>query len=397
MQQAYSAAKQARPGSATRELEEVCTVPIASENGLEHVSFGLLSFGLLSPLGVQLVDRLFFRIPIVSRTRTDSPHLCLSTHARAQWARSGNFGLSRQLQDVPGNSTHNFGSFGSLFCQTGSKAIVCVVSRHIKVIIMSLSPIDMKQVIPLVTGGGSGIGLGLVREFLKRGSPKVLITGRRLDVLQGVAAEFPAGKLFFKVSDAGNPADRVALLNWVEAEHDDCNALVNNAGVQRAFPLANDTGSWEERVSEIEINMHGPIHLCSLFTPFFLKKDTAIALLANVSSGLAFVPYMNGPVYSATKAAIHSYTMGLRYSLQDTHVRVVEIVPPAVKTNLGGSHAFGEDLDEYVAATMDRVQAGEPEVGFKFSETARLADRATLDGMMNQLATSMHVAKYPAK
>lgn len=258
------------------------------------------------------------------------------------------------------------------------------------------SPIDLTQIIPLVTGGGSGIGLGLVQEFLKRGSPKVLITGRRQDVLQGVANDYP-GKVFYKVSDAGNAADRVALLDWVVAEHDDCNALVNNAGIQRRVPLVQDDASWEDRASEIEINLHGPIHLCTLFAPYFLKKDVSIALLANVSSGLAFVPFTAGPVYAATKAAIHSYTMSLRYSLQDTHVRVVEIVPPAVKTNLGGSHDFGEELDEYVTATMDRIQAGQSEVGYGFSEKARLADRATLDGLMEHMSTSMHVPKYPAK
>jgi uncharacterized oxidoreductase len=253
----------------------------------------------------------------------------------------------------------------------------------------------MTLIIPLVTGGGSGIGLGLVREFLKRGSPKVLITGRREEILQEVASEYP-GKVFYKVSDAGSSTDRVALLDWVAADHDDCNALVNNAGVQRRVPLVQDDASWEERASEIEINLHGPIHLCTLFTPYFMKKD-GLALLANVSSGLAFVPFPAGPVYGATKAAIHSYTMALRYSLQDTHISVLEIVPPAVKTNLGGSHDFGEELDVYVTATMDRVQAGESEIGYNFSETARLADRATLDGMMNHLSSTMQVPRYPAK
>jgi uncharacterized oxidoreductase len=259
----------------------------------------------------------------------------------------------------------------------------------------TLAPIDMKLITPLVTGGGGGIGFGLVKEFLKRGSPKVLITGRREEVLQAVAAEFP-GKIFYKVSDAGRVTDRVALLEWIKNEHSDCNALVNNAGIQRRIPLAKDTGSWEERAAEIEINLHAPIHLCTIFTPYFLEKD-GMAILANVSSGLAFVPMTAGPVYSATKAAIHNFTMSLRYSLEDTNVRVIEIIPPAVKTNLGGSHEFGEDLDEYVSATMERVEAGELEVGFKFSEKARLADRATLDELMGNITAMLHVEKYPAK
>lgn len=257
----------------------------------------------------------------------------------------------------------------------------------------TLVPIEMAIMVPLVTGGGSGIGLGLVEEFLKRGSPKVLITGRRLDVLQKVAETYP-GKVFFLQSDAGSAKDREALLEWVKAEHSDCNALINNAGIQRRIPMSQDTADWQERVAEIEINVNGPIHLCTIFTPYFLSKTNETTLLANVSSGLAFVPLPAGPVYSATKAAIHNYTMSLRYSLEDTKVRVLEIIPPAVKSNLGGSHDFGEELDEYVAATMDRVEAGELEVGYKMSDKGRLADRATLDGMMQYICNSMKVPKF---
>ena len=101
-------------------------------------------------------------------------------------------------------------------------------------------PIELSIIVPLVTGGGSGIGLGLVEEFLKRGSPKVLITGRRLDVLQKVSETYP-GKVFFKQSDAGSANDREALLEWVKAEHSDCNALINNAGIQRRIPMSKDT------------------------------------------------------------------------------------------------------------------------------------------------------------
>lgn len=262
------------------------------------------------------------------------------------------------------------------------------------------SPLNLSKIVPLVTGGGSGIGLGLVKEFLKRGSPKVVITGRREAVLQQVAQELGSDKVAYKVSDAGSATDREALLEWIQSEHSDVNALINNAGIQRRIAPSQDTGSWSERAKEIEINLNGPVHLSTIFLPYLLSKRSTSddpAILANVSSGLAFVPFAAGPVYSATKAAIHSYTAAMRYSLQEnTNVKVVEIVPPAVQTNLGGSHAFGEDLDTYCKATMDRFEAGEEEIGFNFSEAARLADRATLDGMMVQLAENMQVEKYPA-
>ena len=84
----------------------------------------------------------------------------------------------------------------------------------------------------------------------------------------------------------------------------------------------------------------------------------------------------------------------MRYALHDTNIKVVEIIPPAVKTNLGGSHDFGKDLNECAQPTMDRFEAGETEIGYKFSDTARLADRSALDGMMNHLASTMQVEKF---
>eukprot|EP00978_Attheya_sp_CCMP212_P015346 scaffold39580_cov62-Attheya_sp.AAC.4 len=158
-------------------------------------------------------------------------------------------------------------------------------------------------------------------------------------------------------------------------------------------------------------------------------------MIANVSSGLAFVPFPAGPVYSATKAAIHSYTAALRPSLEGTSLKIVEIrnlithltqiitiatanvtppriifpafgslpfernarishAAPAVKTNLGGSHDFGEECDEFCNHVMQRVQDGEQEVGFKFSEVGRLADRAVLDQMSAGMVNMMHVQPF---
>jgi uncharacterized oxidoreductase len=263
---------------------------------------------------------------------------------------------------------------------------------------MSDERIDMTKLVPLVTGGGSGIGFGLVREFLKRGAPKVLITGRRESVLRDAAAAFESGRIVYKVSDAGNASDRQALFDWVRTEHPDCNVLVNNAGIQRRIAPAEDTAPWHERAAEIEINLNGPIHLCTLFIPFFLqKKSGEKCWICNVSSGLAFVPLTAGPVYGATKAAIHSYTMAMRYSLQDTHVRMVEIAPPAVKSNLGGSHDFGEELEEYCADAIENFANGREEFGYKFSEIARTADRSTRDAIMLNLSEQLKVKKFSSE
>lgn len=258
--------------------------------------------------------------------------------------------------------------------------------------IAPLGPFDFMSAVPLVTGGGSGIGLGLVEEFLKAGCSKALITGRREEVLKEAAAKHP-GKIHYLVSDAGKAQDREVLFAWVKEHHPDCNAIINNAGVQRRVPPCTETAPWDERAQEIEINFSGPVHLCSLFAGWLVEKKQP-AMIATVSSGLAFIPFPNGPVYSATKAAIHNYTMALRYSLEPTQVRVVEIAPPAVKSNLGGSHAFGEDCDVFCEAVMKRVAAGELEVGFGMSETGRTAGREQIIGMMNGIAKNMHCAQY---
>jgi uncharacterized oxidoreductase len=249
----------------------------------------------------------------------------------------------------------------------------------------------MSKSIPLVTGGGSGIGWGLVVEFLKRGSPKVLITGRHEAVLKEAAGKYP-GQISYLVSDAGSSSDREALFEWVKSNHPDCNALVNNAGIAHDIAPAVDKATWEERAPEIEINFCGPVHLCSIFIPWLLSKPNEDCLIANVSSIVAFVPLAQGPVYSATKAAIHNYTEALRYSLEGTNVRMIEIIPPPVETDMG---QFGDDRDVYCAATMDRLQAGELEIGFNSSETMRFADRAASTAMMNDFITFMKTPRFP--
>jgi uncharacterized oxidoreductase len=229
-----------------------------------------------------------------------------------------------------------------------------------------------------------------VVEFLKRGSPKVLITGRREAVLKEAAAKYP-GQIFYLVNDAGSASDREALLEWVKTDHPDCNALVNNAGILRGVAPALDTAAWEERATEIEINFAGPVHLCSIFIPWFLSKTNEECFVATMSSLLAFVPFTQGPVYSATKAAIHNYTAAMRYSLEGTNVRMIEIVPPAVKTDM---MPFGEDRDDFCAATMDRLQAGETEIGFNASETMRLADPQTRLAMMVERAEKWNTPRF---
>lgn len=292
----------------------------------------------------------------------------------------------------------------------------------------------------LVTGGGSGIGLSLVNEFVKAGAKTIIITGRREDVLKQAQARFSgqAVSIQYLVSDAGKEADRIALVAEASKRFPELSVVVNNAGIQRRSPLATDTAAWSESQAEIDINFSAPIHLSNLFAPLLLKQKNGAAII-HVTSGLAFVPLAMGkrkkkqtitrsactctplftsihaahqlmcarplfsqfvflfflaPVYSATKAALHSFAISQRISFEGTGVRVVEIAPPAVKSNLGGSHDFGEDADEFAQSVFQRFLNGEQEVGFKISEMFRTKSRVEQIQQSYQFAEHTKTPKY---
>ncbi|MDB5119987.1 MAG: putative oxidoreductase [Sphingobacteriales bacterium] len=181
----------------------------------------------------------------------------------------------------------------------------------------------------LITGGTSGIGLAFAEQFLSNGST-VIICGRRTDRLEQIKEKY-AG-IITKECDVSDSSQREELAEWVMHNYPDVNLLMNNAGIQLATNLTKpvDLGRLQ---SEIEINFVAPVHLASLFVPHLSTKQ--VAAIINISSGLAFVPIAFMPIYCATKAAIHSLTLSLRYQLKNTSVKVFEIAPPSVDTELG--------------------------------------------------------------
>jgi uncharacterized oxidoreductase len=231
----------------------------------------------------------------------------------------------------------------------------------------------------LITGGSSGIGLALVERFWKA-TNRVIVTGRRESALLEVQRRFP--DVATLVSDSGSASDRVELVRTLTQRFPDLNVVINNAGIQRKFKLLASE-PWDDTREEIAINLEGPIHLASLLLPHLLKQSRPV--LANVSSGLAFVPMAAAPVYSATKAAIHSFTLSLRHQLRKTNVEVIEIIPPAVRSNLGGSHDFGVPTDEYADSVMAQLAEGRPEVTYQFSATSSQASRAEADEIFGRI------------
>jgi uncharacterized oxidoreductase len=180
----------------------------------------------------------------------------------------------------------------------------------------------------LITGGATGIGFALAEHFLNAGN-KVIICGRREKKLAEAKEKFPA--LHTRVCDVSDAKQREDLMEWAAASYPGFNVLINNAGIQNAADLKKKLDP-ESIAQEINTNLTAPIHLTSLAIPY-LKKQKEAAIM-NVTSGLGFVPLADVPVYCSTKAALHSFTLSLRSQLKDTSIKVFEIIPPIVDTEL---------------------------------------------------------------
>jgi uncharacterized oxidoreductase len=233
----------------------------------------------------------------------------------------------------------------------------------------------------LVTGGGSGIGLALAKRYAARGN-RVVISGRRAEALAAAKRDMPA--LETLRGDVSSEAGRVALMEEAIARFPALNVLVNNAGIQnRPAPLLQPQ-HWSSHRAELATNLDAPLHLTMLLLPHLAKAP--FGAVVNVTSGLAFAPIAFMPTYCLTKAALHSFTLSLRHQLKDTALDVVEIVPPAVNTDLGGPglHTFGVDLDAFADSIFERLDNGETEIGYETSEARRLASRQELDAYFAQ-------------
>jgi len=238
----------------------------------------------------------------------------------------------------------------------------------------------------LITGGASGIGLALARRFIQDGST-VIVCGRREEKLAEAKKSHPG--LVTLTCDLAKEKERVRLFGWATKGFPRLNVLVNNAGIQRRARIGEDT-KWSATHDEIAINFEAPVHLSALFLPHLMKQERPAIM--NVTSGLAFTPMASAPIYSATKAALHSFTLSLRHQLAGTPVQVIEIIPPAVNTDLGGVglHTSGVAIDEFVNAVTMGLRQGEPEIAYGFSQRSSQASRAELDEIfqrMNQAAS----------
>ena len=210
----------------------------------------------------------------------------------------------------------------------------------------------------LITGGGSGIGRGLAEALHKLGN-QVIISGRRKGHLDETTKANPGMKSV--ELDVENPASIKAVAARLIGEYPKLNVLINNAGVMH---IDDVSVAVDEKLllTTITTNLMGPIRMTGAFIEHLKKQDRAVVM--NVSSVLGFVPMTMAAVYSTTKAAMHSYSLSLRYKLKGTSVKVLEIAPPWVATDLLDSKDSPNamPLEEFIAETIKVLGTDEQEV-----------------------------------
>ena len=209
----------------------------------------------------------------------------------------------------------------------------------------------------LITGGASGIGRALAQAFHALGN-QVIIAGRRQAVLNEVTAANPG--MASCVLDVASASDIGRFAEQVKRDYPALNVVIHNAGIMQGEDVQTDSAATAE--ATIATNLLGPIRLNAALLPLLIKQTQAVVM--TVSSGLAFLPLATTPTYSATKAAIHSYTQSLRYQLKDTAVQVLELAPPYVQTELMGERQASDPhampLQDFIAEVM-RILTNQPD------------------------------------
>ncbi|WP_043667023.1 SDR family oxidoreductase [Streptomyces xylophagus] len=227
----------------------------------------------------------------------------------------------------------------------------------------------------LITGGTSGIGLGLALRLHEAGN-KVIVAGRRKELLDEIAAEHPGIEAL--VLDVTDPASITRTAEQVRAAHPELNVLVNNAGIMLRENLL-DPASLPVAEDHVTVNLLGTIRMTYAFLPLLTGKDDAAVM--NVTSALAFVPLPVTPTYNATKAALHSFSESLRVQLADTGVQVIEVAPPGVRTTLLGQQDDENSmpLDDFLTETLDLLREN-PDARELVVERARFVREAEANG-----------------
>ncbi|KAH6951368.1 hypothetical protein DER45DRAFT_382455 [Fusarium avenaceum] len=222
----------------------------------------------------------------------------------------------------------------------------------------------------LITGGGGGIGRAIAEYLISKGK-KVLLVGRTESNLQSTTKEIGAAGYY--LLDTGKISEIPEFIKKVISEHPELDCLINNAGVQRPIDALKNDDFLQKADEEININIRGPMHLSLGLIPHFKEKPNA--LIVNLTSGLAYIPFsVINPVYNGTKAWLHFFSMNLRTQLKNTSIRVVELAPPMVATDLHRERENPDDnkkeyaphtltLEEFMSEITPKLERGDDTIG----------------------------------
>jgi len=230
----------------------------------------------------------------------------------------------------------------------------------------------------LITGGATGIGLGLTERFVKEGN-KVIICGRRPDVLAEARQKFPS--ILTKEVDLADEGQRIELFEWIAENHGELNVLINNAGIQQRLSIAEED-FYAKAKREMAINVEAPIHLTALF-----QKLEKLTTVMNVTSGLAFVPMVSAPVYCATKSFLHSFNSSLFKLLGKRGIEAIEIIPPGLNTDLGGKglHDNFPPVSEFIESIFQQLAEGQSKLTFGMSTMMVKASQEERENAFNRM------------
>ncbi len=210
----------------------------------------------------------------------------------------------------------------------------------------------------LITGGSAGIGLSFAKELLEKGNT-VIICGRNENRLNLAKQAHP--KLHTIACDVSDELAIQTMVEKVIQDFPNLNMLINNAGLMHIHDVAKNSLALKHQKDEIQTNFFGVVALCDALIPHFQKQKQAA--IVNVSSGLAYMPFLAAPVYTATKAAIHSYTQSIRQALKGSSISIFEVLPPMVDTQMshgmemqGMKKISSEDMAKVVVKKMGKGQ-----------------------------------------
>ncbi len=243
----------------------------------------------------------------------------------------------------------------------------------------------------LITGGSSGIGLGLAAA-LSALDNTVIVTGRDPVKLDQARRKIP--NLHVMRSDVTDPEAVVSLYAAITERFPALNMLINNAGIMRKINMQDARVDLLDVTREIDTNLVAPIRMIKQFLPHLRSRPSAA--IVNVSSGLAYVPFPISPVYSASKAALHSFTLSLRIQLQRTHIKVFELIPPGTDTPLFSGDFDAQDVeglkpmrvDVLVAHALAGFRKDQLEIRPGVSNVLRVMSRVAPRLMLRQLSKS---------